>query len=326
MPRLGGFMESIQAVFRHKMGWNLLVGMSWPAAGMEPAPTRTRPAGPAFAGATRGSHSKRIGPAGLGRRGTGDSPNSRPKKKPIFEAENTDTMGRSFEKRKHKIFGRNAKISKMFTKYGKEISMAVKAGGVDLSSNTRLRTVVQNAKGDNMPKDRIEAAIHRASSKQDADFQEVVYEGYGPHGIAIVVETATDNPTRTVANVRLYFNRAGGNLGTSGSLDFLFQRKGVFKLSAEGLNPEDLELELIDCGAEDVVLDEDMIYVYTAFEDFGAMQQGLDAKGIAVLNASTERIPVTLTELNAEQQEEIEKLIERFEEDEDVTGVFHNLG
>ncbi|MBM3170378.1 MAG: YebC/PmpR family DNA-binding transcriptional regulator [Bacteroidetes bacterium] len=235
-------------------------------------------------------------------------------------------MGRSFEKRKHKIFGRNAKISKMFTKYGKEISMAVKAGGADPSSNTRLRTVVQNAKGDNMPKDRIEAAIHRASSKQDADFQEVVYEGYGPYGIAIVVETATDNPTRTVANIRMYFNRAGGNLGTSGSLDFLFQRKAVFKLAAEGMNPEDLELELIDFGAEEVVLDEDMIYVYTAFEDFGAMQQGLEEKGIVVLNASTERIPVTSAELSAEQQEEIGKLIERFEEDDDVTGVFHNLG
>jgi len=293
---------------------------------MEPAPTRNRPAGTALVGATRGSHRKRKGPAGLVRRGTGDSPNSRPKKKPIFEAENTETMGRSFEKRKHKIFGRNAKISKMFTKYGKEISMAVKAGGADPSSNTRLRTVVQNAKSDNMPKDRIEAAIHRASSKQDADFQEVVYEGYGPYGIAIVVETATDNPTRTVANIRMYFNRAGGNLGTSGSLDFLFQRKAVFKLAAEGMNPEDLELELIDFGAEEVVWDEDMIYVYTAFADFGAMQQGLEEKGIVVLNASTERIPVTTTELSAEQQEEIGKLIERFEEDDDVTGVFHNLG
>jgi YebC/PmpR family DNA-binding regulatory protein len=235
-------------------------------------------------------------------------------------------MGRSFEKRKHKIFGRNAKISKLFTKYGKEISMAVKAGGAEPASNTRLRTVVQNAKADNMPKDRIEAAIQRASSKQDADFQEVVYEGYGPHGIAIVVETATDNPTRTVANVRMYFNRAGGNLGTSGSLDFLFQRKGVFKIAAEGQDPEDLELELIDFGAEEVVLDEDMIYIYTPFEEFGTMQQGLESKGIVVLNASTERIPVTTTELNAEQQEEIGKLIERFEEDDDVTGVFHNLG
>lgn len=234
-------------------------------------------------------------------------------------------MGRMFEKRKHKIFARNAKVSKMFTKYGKEISIAVKAGGPDPDNNTRLRSIIQNAKSDNMPKDRIEAAIQRASSKQDADFQEISYDGYGPHGVAIVVETATDNPTRTVANVRMYFNRSGGNMGTSGSLDFMFQRKGVFKIKAEGQDLEALELELIDHGAEDIGEDEGVIYVYTEFEDFGRMQQALETMSVEVLNSSLERIPTTASELTDEQQEDIVKLIERFEDDDDVTAVFHNM-
>jgi YebC/PmpR family DNA-binding regulatory protein len=235
-------------------------------------------------------------------------------------------MGRIFEKRKHKIFARNAKLSKQFTKFGKEISMAVKAAGPDPATNNKLRAITQNAKAANMPKDRIDAAIQRAFSRQDADLQEVVYEGYGPYGIAIVVETATDNPTRTVANIRMYFNRNGGSLGTSGSLDFLFNRKGVFQIESEGQDPEELELALIDSGAEDIGEDEGKIFVYTSFEDFGKMQQALEALNVNVLNASVERIPVTTVDLNPEQAEELEKLIERFEDDEDVTNVFHNIG
>jgi YebC/PmpR family DNA-binding regulatory protein len=235
-------------------------------------------------------------------------------------------MGRIFEKRKHKIFARNNKVSKLFTKFGKEISIAVKAGGPDPETNTKLRAVIQNAKAVNMPKDRIEAAIHRAFNKQDADLQEVVYEGYGPHGIAIVVETATDNPTRTVANVRMYFNRGGGSLGTSGSLDFLFNRRGVFEIKAADQDLEELELALIDYGAEDIGEDEGAIFVYTAFEDFGKMQQALETMGVEVLNSSLRRIPLNTIELNDEQMEELQKMLERFEDDDDVTEVFHNIG
>jgi YebC/PmpR family DNA-binding regulatory protein len=235
-------------------------------------------------------------------------------------------MGRIFEKRKHKIFARNNKVSKLFTKFGKEISIAVKAGGPDPETNTKLRAVIQNAKAVNMPKDRIEAAIQRAHNKQDADLQEVVYEGYGPHGIAIVVETATDNPTRTVANIRMYFNRGGGSLGTSGSLDFLFNRRGVFEIKATDQDLEELELALIDYGAEDIGEDEGSIFVYTAFEDFGKMQQALETMGVEVLNSSLRRIPLNTVELNDEQMEELQKMLERFEDDDDVTEVFHNIG
>lgn len=234
-------------------------------------------------------------------------------------------MGRIFEKRKHKIFARNAKISKLFTKFGKEISIAVKAGGPDPETNTKLRTIIQNAKSANMPKDRIEAAIQRAHNRQDAELHEVVYEGYGPHGVAVVVETATDNPTRTVANIRMYFNRSGGSLGTSGSLDFLFQRKGVFEIKADGRDLEELELELIDHGAEDIGEDDGIIYVYTEFEDFGKMQQALENLGVEVINSSLRRIPLSTVELNDEQLEELQKLLEKFEDDDDVTEVFHNI-
>lgn len=234
-------------------------------------------------------------------------------------------MGRIFEKRKHKIFARNAKISKLYTKFGKEISMAVKAGGPNPESNPRLKQIIQNARGADMPKDRIEAAIKRASDKGSENYEEVVYEGYGPHGVAIVVETATDNPTRTVANIRMYFNRAGGSLGTSGSLDFMFTRMGVFQIKAEGHKLEDLELELIDYGAEEIEESDGIIYVYTSFENFGKMQKALDEKGIQVINAELQRIPNTTTELTPEQEEDIMKLIEKIEEDDDVTNVFHNM-
>jgi YebC/PmpR family DNA-binding regulatory protein len=234
-------------------------------------------------------------------------------------------MGRAFEFRKARKFKRWDKMSKAFTRLGKEIAMAVKESGPNPETNTRLRTAIQNAKGVNMPKDRVESAIKRASSKDEKDYQEVVYEGYGPHGVPIVVECATDNTTRTVANVRMYFTRSGGTLGKTGSLDFLFERKGVFKISAEGVDLEELELEIIDFGAEDIVEDEGEIYIYTAFTDFGAMQKGLEEKGIEVISAELQRIPNTTVELPEDQEEEVLNLIEKFEEDDDVQAVFHNL-
>lgn len=234
-------------------------------------------------------------------------------------------MGRAFEYRKARKFKRWDAMAKAFTRWGKEIAMAVKEGGPNPEANTRLRVAIQNAKGANMPKDRIEAAIKRASSKEEKDFEELVYEGYGPHGIAIVVETATDNSMRTVANVRMYFTRSGGSLGKTGSLEFLFERKGIFTISAEGLNVEDLELELIDYGAEEIVQDENEIIVFTEFQNFGTMQKALEEKGLNVLNAEIKRIPTTTTELSPEQQEEIYKLLDKFEEDDDVTNVYHNM-
>ena len=234
-------------------------------------------------------------------------------------------MGRAFELRRARKEKRWDKMAKTFTKLGREISMAVKQGGPNPDTNPRLRVVIQNAKGVNMPKDRVEAAIKKASSKDEKDFQEVVYEGYGPYGIAILVETATDNPTRTVANIRMYFTRGNGTLGKTGSLDFLFERKGVFKLSPEGLNKEELELELIDFGAEEIVEQEGEIYVYTPFTEFGNMQKALEEKGYNVISAEAQRIPNTTTSLSEEQEEEVLNLIEKIEEDEDIQAVYHNL-
>lgn len=234
-------------------------------------------------------------------------------------------MGRAFEKRKHKMFAKYDKMAKAFTRIGKEIAIAVKQGGPHLDGNPRLRMVVQNAKGLNMPKDRVESAIKRASSKDASNFEEVVYEGYAPHGVAVVVETATDNPTRTVANVRMHFSRGNGALGKTGSLDFLFDRKGVFKIAKGSLNLDDLELELIDAGLDDIASDENEIYVYCSFNDFGAMSKALEEKGINVISAEKQRIPNTLVELNEAQQEEVLKLVEAMEQDDDVQQVFHNL-
>lgn len=234
-------------------------------------------------------------------------------------------MGRVFEKRKHKIFARNNKISKLYTKFGKEIAIAVKAGGANPDNNPRLKQIMQNARGVDMPKDRIEAAIKRASDKGSENYEEVIYEGYGPHGVAIVVETATDNTTRTVANIRMYFNRSGGSLGTQGSLDFLFTRMGVFQINAEGQDMGELEMDLIDFGAEEIGESDGIIFVYTSFENFGKMQKALDEKGIMVINAELQRIPVTSAELNSEQEDDIIKLIDKIEEDDDVTNVFHNM-
>jgi YebC/PmpR family DNA-binding regulatory protein len=217
-------------------------------------------------------------------------------------------------------------MARTFTRIGKEIAMAAKANGPDPDNNPRLRMVMQNAKAVNMPKANVEAAIKRATSKEEKDFEEIVYEGYAPYGVAVVIETATDNPTRTVANVRMYFNRANGALGKTGSLDFMFDRKAVFKINAENRNIEELELELIDFGAEELVQDENHIDIYTPYTEFGNMQKGLESLGIEVVSAELERFPNTFKEgLTPEQQVEVLAMIEKIEDDEDVQNVFHNM-
>lgn len=234
-------------------------------------------------------------------------------------------MGRAFEFRKERKFKRWDKMSKVFTRLGKEIVMAVKAGGPDPTSNAKLRTVIQNAKGAQMPKDRIEAAIKRASNKDEKDYEEIVYEGYGPFGVAVIVETSTDNTNRTVANIRSYFTKAGGSLGTSGSVSFMFDRKAVFRFAKGDYDMEELELELIDAGLTEIDENEGELFVYTEFEDFGTMQKALEDKGIDVISADFQRFPSTLTELSEEQEEIINKLIDRLEEDDDVNQVFTNM-
>jgi len=234
-------------------------------------------------------------------------------------------MGRAFEKRKTQKMARWSQISKAFTRIGKEIAISVKLGGPDPVSNPRLRMAIQNAKAVNMPKEKVENAIKRASNKEEKDFNEVVYEGYGPNAVAIVVECATDNPTRTVANLRTYFNKNNGALGKTGSLDFLFERQGVFTIHKGTIDPEELELELIDFGAEEVEGDGDEIYIYTAFESFGIMQKALEDKGIEVIKAELQRFPLNTVALTEEQEEQVNKLLEKLEEDDDVQQVFHNM-
>ena len=216
-------------------------------------------------------------------------------------------------------------MSKAFTKIGREIAIAVKLAGPDPASNPRLRIAVQNAKGVNMPKDRVEAAIKRATSKDEGNFEELVYEAYGPHGVPIVVECATDNPTRTVANVRMHLNRHGGQLATTGSLDFMFNRKGVFRLAKEGVNLEELELELIDFGAEDIQVEEEEIVIYTSFTDFAQMSKALEERNIHPNSAKIQRVPTTMKELGEEQVDEVLELVDDLEEDDDVQAVYHNL-
>ncbi len=234
-------------------------------------------------------------------------------------------MGRAFEFRRARKEKRWANMSKTFTKLGKEISVAVKTGGADPELNPRLRVIIQNAKAANMPKDNVENAIKKASAKDAASLEESNYEGYGPHGVAIWIETATDNPTRTVANIRSYFNKYGGQLGTSGSLEFIFDRKGVFTIPAAGVNREELELTLIEHGAEDIVEQDDDIIAYTSFHDFINMQRALESAGIAVTTAELRRIPNNLVTLSDDQAEDIIKIIERLEDDDDVQNVFHNM-
>ena len=216
-------------------------------------------------------------------------------------------------------------MSKAFTRIGKDIVMAVKEGGPDPDTNARLRAVIQNAKAVNMPKDNIERAIKRASDKTQGDYKEVLFEGYGPHGIAILIETATDNNTRTVANIRSYFNKYGGHLGTSGSVEFMFDHTCNFRINAEGIDPEELELEMIDFGAEEVFIDDDGILIYAPFECFGAIQKELESRGIEILSSGFERIPQVTKELTPEQVEDVEKLLEKIEEDDDVQNVYHTM-
>ncbi len=234
-------------------------------------------------------------------------------------------MGRAFEARKQAKFKRWGKMAKLFTRIGKDIAIAVKQGGPNPDGNARLRVVMQNAKGANMPKDRVEAAIKRASDKDTSSYEEVVYEGYGPYGVAILVETSTDNINRTVANVRSYFMRGSGSLGTSGSLSFIFERKAVFRIHPEGLNIEELELELIDFGATDIFEDDNEVIIYTEFEDFGTLQKALEDRKINVISSEFQRFPLSTVEVTEEQEAEINKLIDKFEEDDDVNVVYTNI-
>jgi YebC/PmpR family DNA-binding regulatory protein len=235
-------------------------------------------------------------------------------------------MGRIFEVRKSSMFARYDRMAKQFSRVGKEIAIAVKKGGPEPDTNPMLRRVMQNAKSFNMPKDRIEAAIKNAMGKDQSNYDEVLYEGYAPHGIALLVVTATDNTTRTVANVRSHFNKGGGTPGNSGSVSFLFKHLGMFKLKPEGLNMDELELELIDYGLEEVGEDsEGNIIIRCGFTDFGNMLKALEEKKITVISSELEWIPMNTLELSEEQSEEVFKLIERLEGDDDVQHVFHNM-
>lgn len=235
-------------------------------------------------------------------------------------------MGRAFEFRKARKMKRWGNMSRVFTKLGKEITIAVKASGPDAENNPRLRVLMQQAKKENMPKENVERAIKKASSKDFTDYKEMNYEGYGPFGIAVFVETATDNTTRTVANVRSYFNKNGGSLGTSGSLEFLFDHKCIFHIvKKEGVSLEDLELELIDYGVDELEEDEDEIIIYGEFSQNSAIQKYLEEQAFEINSAEFVRLPNDLKEVTPEQREAVEKLIDKLEEDEDVQNVFHNM-
>ncbi|MFT3753882.1 MAG: YebC/PmpR family DNA-binding transcriptional regulator [Paludibacter sp.] len=235
-------------------------------------------------------------------------------------------MGRAFEYRKATKMKRWGNMARVFTKLGKQITIAVREGGAEADTNPRLRVLIQQSKKENMPKENVERAIKKATAKDEADYKEMVYEGYGPNGIAIVVETATDNPTRTVANIRSYFNRHGGSLGTTGSLQFLFDHKCVFKIAQkEGVSLEDLELELIDFGVDELVEDEDGIVLYGEFQSYSTIQKYLEENGFEIFSAEFERIPNDMKELSEEQKAQVNKLLDKIEDDEDVQNVFHNM-
>ncbi len=239
-------------------------------------------------------------------------------------------MGRAFEFRKERKFKRWAKMAVQFTRIGKEIVMAVKDGGQHPETNSRLRTAIQNGKAVNMPKDRIDAAIKRAANKDENGYEEFVYEGYAQHGVAVLIETATDNTNRTVANVRSYFNKTGGTLGKTGSLDFIFNRKSIFRFLPGEQDLEELEFELIDAGLEELYLEadeegNDIAVVQTAFEDFGKMQKALEELGVEMKSAKLERISLSTTSVTEEQAADVFKLIDKLEEDDDVQAVYHNM-
>lgn len=236
-------------------------------------------------------------------------------------------MGRIFQTRKATMFKRYAKMAKAFTKIGREIVIAVKAGGPHPESNPRLRMIMQNAKAINMPKVNVESAIKRASEKDSGNYEEIIYEGYAPHGVPVLVECTTNNPTRTVASLRLYFSRANGSLGTNGSVSFMFEHVVLFKIDAGSLNKDDLELELIDFGLEDISFDEEnkQFIIQTQFTDFGKMQSALEERKISVLETSKIYSPTTTKELNPEQEAEVMAMIDKMEEDDDIEAVYHNL-
>lgn len=239
-------------------------------------------------------------------------------------------MGRIFEVRKASMFARWDRMAKQFTRIGKEIAIAVKVGGPEPSTNPALRRCFQNAKSVGMPKDRVEAAIKRATGKDIVNFEEILYEGYGPNGVAILVETATDNHVRTVANIKSHFNKGSGAMGTNGSVSFQFKKMGVFKLKNEGQNLEDLEFEFIDFGLEELgesttEAGEEILVIRCAFNDFGNMQKALEEKNISTLSAEVEWIPLTVVDLNEEQAQDVLKLVDKLEQDEDTQKVFHNL-
>ena len=234
-------------------------------------------------------------------------------------------MGRAFEFRKGRKMKRWAAMAKTFTRIGKDIVMAVKEGGPNPDTNSRLRAVIQNAKAANMPKDNVERAIKNASNKDTANYKEILFEGYAPHGIAILIETASDNNNRTVANIRSYFNKCNGTMGTQGSVEFMFDHTCNFRIPKEGLDAEELELEFIDFGAEEVFEDEDGILIYAPFNSFGTIQKELENRGIDILSSGFERIPQITKKLNADQIADVEKLMEKIEEDDDVMNVYHTM-
>ena len=239
-------------------------------------------------------------------------------------------MGRIFEVRKHAMFARWDRMSKQFARLSKEITIAVRASGPDPNSNPLLRRIIQNARAVNMPKDKVEAAIKRASGKEAESYQETVYEGYAPHGVAVLVETATDNPSRTVSNIRTAFNKGGGTLGSSGSVGFMFKRTGAFRLKPEGIDPEELELELIDHGLEEMgetagEKGEPQLLLRCPFAEFGQLQKALEDRGITPISAESEYVPLNPASLPEDQATEVLRLIDRLEQDEDVQKVFHNL-
>lgn len=234
-------------------------------------------------------------------------------------------MGRAFEFRKERKFKRWGAMAKAFTRIGKDIAIAVKAGGGDPDTNARLRALMNNAKAANMPKATVESAIKKAVSKDTSNYEEVTYEGYGAHGVAIVIDTATDNSTRTVANIRTIFNKNGGLVGTQGSVEFMFKKKAMFKFNKANWNVDDLELELIDGGLTEITEEEGIITTYAEFNDFGNLAKALEAKGIEVTESGYDKTPDFYKELSDEEAEEVIKLIEKLEDDEDVQIVFHNM-
>ena len=236
-------------------------------------------------------------------------------------------MGRAFEFRKARKMKRWSAMSKAFTRIGKDIVIAVKEGGPDPDSNSKLRAVIQNAKSVNMPKDNIDRAIRRASDKSLGNYKEILFEGYAPYGVAILVETATDNNTRTVANIRSYFNKCNGSLATSGSVEFLFNRYSTFKIE-NNVEQDDLEFELIDYGLEEIVIDNDKnhIIIYASFDSFGEIQSELEKRNIIIINSGFERIANNYKDLNEDQKSDIDKLLEMCEGDDDVQNVYHNIG